>query len=122
MGVITLYNEIKSRINASEDMLIDENDIDAVLQNKPTVFEERIKKLIEQLSMEFTEKIIYSLRERHIDLKTTHAIFVGGGSVLLSTFIRASDKIAAPDIIENINANALGYELLLQKQKENNRR
>ena len=118
MGVITLYNAIKSQINSSEDMLIDENDIDAVLQNKPTVFEERIKKLIEQLSMEFTEKIIYSLRERHIDLKTTHSIFVGGGSVLLSKHIRASDKIAEPDIIENINANALGYELLLQKQKK----
>ena len=121
MGVITLYNEIKSRINSSEDMLIDESDIDAVLQNKPTVFEERIKKLIEQQSLEFTEKIINSLRERHIDLKTTHAIFVGGGSLLLSRYIKASKKIAEPDIVENINANAIGYELLLKKQMEHGR-
>ena len=121
MGVITLYNEIKSRINSSEDMLIDESDIDAVLQNKPTVFEERIKKLIEQQSMDFTEKIISSLRERHIDLKTTHAIFVGGGSLLLSKYIKASNKIAEPDIVENINANTIGYELLLKKQMEHGR-
>lgn len=121
MGVITLYNEIKSRINSSEDMLIDESDIDAVLQNKPTVFEERIKRLIEQQSLEFTEKIINSLRERHIDLKTTHAIFVGGGSLLLSKYIKASKKIAEPDIVENINANAIGYELLLKKQMEHGR-
>lgn len=121
MGVITLYNEIKSRINSSEDMLIDESDIDAVLQNKPTVFEERIKKLIEQQSLDFTEKIINSLRERHIDLKTTHAIFVGGGSLLLSKYIKASKKIAEPDIVENINANAVGYELLLKKQIERGR-
>ena len=121
MGVITLYNEIKSRINSSEDMLIDESDIDAVLQNKPTVFEERIKKLIEQQSIEFTEKIINSLRERHIDLKTTHAIFVGGGSLLLSKYIKASKKIVEPDIVENINANSIGYELLLKKQMEHGR-
>ena len=121
MGIITLYNDIKSRINSSEDMLITENDIDAVLQNKPTVFEERIKKLISQHSKEFTEKIIYSLRERHIDLKTTHAIFVGGGSLLLSEYIHGSDKIVKPDIIKNINANALGYDLLLRKEKERRR-
>lgn len=121
MGIITLYNDIKSRINSSEDMLIAESDIDAVLQNKPTVFEERIKKLISQQSKEFTEKIINSLRERHIDLKTTHAIFVGGGSLLLSKYICNSDRIVEPDIIKNINANAVGYDFLLRKEKERRR-
>ena len=121
MGIITLYNYIKSRINSSEDMIIAESDIDAVLQNKPTVFEERIKKLISQQSKGFTDKIIYSLRERHIDLKTTHAIFVGGGSLLLSKYIYGSDKIVIPDIIKNINANAVGYDFLLRKEKERGR-
>lgn len=121
MGVITLYNDIKSKINSSEDMLIAESDIDAVLQNKPTVFEEKIKNLIEHQSMDFTEKIINSLRERLIDLKTTHAIFVGGGSLLLSKYITASKKIAEPDIIKNINANAIGYDMLLRGQLEHRR-
>lgn len=118
MGVITLYNDIKSRINSSEDMLITENDIDAVLKNKPTVFDERIKRIIKHQVVDFTEKIINSLRERFIDLKTTQAIFVGGGSLLLSKYITASSKIANPDIIENINANAMGYDILLRKQIE----
>lgn len=121
MGIITLYNDIKSKINSSEDMLVAESDIDAVLQNKPTVFEERIKKMIEQKSKDFTEKIINSLRERYIDLKTTHAIFVGGGSLLLSKYICNSDRISEPDIIKNINANAVGYDFLLRKEKERRR-
>lgn len=121
MGIITLYNDIKSKINSSEDMLVAESDIDAVLQNKPTVFEERIKKMIEQKSKDFTVKIINSLRERYIDLKTTHAIFVGGGSLLLSKYICNSDRIAEPDIIKNINANAVGYDFLLRKEKERRR-
>lgn len=121
MGIITLYNDIKSKINSSEDMLVAESDIDAVLQNKPTVFEERIKKMIEQKSKDFTEKIINSLRERYIDLKTTHAIFVGGGSLLLSKYICNSDRIVEPDIIKNINANAVGYDFLLRKEKERRR-
>lgn len=121
MGVITLYNDIKSKINSSEDLLIHESDIDAVLQNKPTVFEERVKKLIEFQSKEFVEKIINSLRERKIDLRTSHAVFVGGGSLLLSKYIVCSEKIASPDIIDNLNANAIGYELLLRNELEHRR-
>lgn len=121
MGVITLYNDIKSRINSSEDLLIHESDIDAVLQNKPTVFEDRVKKLIEMQSKEFVEKIVNSLRERKIDLRTSHAIFVGGGSLLLSKYIVASDKIASPDIIDNLTANAIGYESLLRNDLERRR-
>ncbi len=121
LGVITLYNDIKSAVNSSEDLLIDECDIDAVIQNKPSVFEKRVKDIIECKSKEFTDKIINSLRERQIDLKSTHAIFVGGGSILLEKYIRASDKIVAPDIIKNINANADGYEIMLKSQLESRR-
>ncbi len=121
LGVITLYNDIKSAVNSSEDLLIDECDIDAVIQNKPSVFEKRVKDIIERKSKEFTDKIINSLRERQIDLKSTHAIFVGGGSILLEKYIQASDKIVAPDIIKNINANADGYEIMLKSQLESRR-
>lgn len=118
LGLIRFYNAIRSSINSSEDMLIEESDIDAIIQSKPTVFEEKVKKLIEKESEEFTDKIINALRERMIDLKSTHAIFVGGGSVLLEKYIRASKKIISPDIIKNINANAAGYEIMLKKQFE----
>ena len=119
LGVITLYNDIKSSINSSEDMLIEESDIDSVIQNKPSVFESRIKSLIEEKSSQFVNKILDSLHERKIDLKTTHAIFVGGGSILLKDYILTSKKIAAPDIIENINANAAGYDIMLRKKLQN---
>ena len=118
LGLIRLYNNIKSRINSSEDMLIDESDIDAVILNKNTVFEDKIKKIIEQEAREFTDRIINALRERMIDLKSTHAIFAGGGSILLEKYINESKKIISPDIIKNIHANAAGYEIMLRKQLE----
>ena len=40
---------------------------------------------------------------------------------ILSKYIKASKKIAEPDIVKNINANAIGYELLLKKQMERGR-
>ena len=118
LGLIRFYNDIRSSINSSEDILIEESDIDAVIGQKPTVFEEKIRRLIEQEAEAYTDKIINALRERMIDLKSTHAIFVGGGSLLLEKYLRTSKKIVSPDIIKNINANALGYEILLRKQLE----
>lgn len=118
LGLIQFYNTIRSSINSSEDILIVESDIDTVIQNKPTVLEEKIKRLIERESEAYTDKIINALRERMIDLKSTHAVFVGGGSILLEKYLRTSKKIASPDIIKNINANVLGYEILLRKQLE----
>lgn len=118
LGLIRFYNDIRSGVNSSEDILIDESDIDAVIQQKPTVFEEKISRLIEREAEAYTDKIINALRERMIDLKSTHAIFVGGGSLLLEKYLRTSKKIVSPDIIKNINANALGYEILLRKQLE----
>lgn len=46
--------------------------------------------MINSKASAFTCKIINSLRERGIDLKSTHAIFVGGGSVLLEKYILSS--------------------------------
>ena len=70
MKIITLYNNMQSKINSSEAMLVAESDIDAVLQNQPSLFAERVKKMIERQSKDFTEKIINSLREQYIELKT----------------------------------------------------
>lgn len=116
MGVITFYNDIKSSINSSEDILIDESDIDAIILGKDSVFEQKIKTLIDTKAQEFTDKIINSLRERKIDLKSTHAIFTGGGSILLKKYILSSPKIAKPDIIDDIRANAKGYDIMLRRQ------
>lgn len=117
-GLIRLYNGIRSKINSSEDILIDENDIDSVILNKTTVLSDRIKNIIKQESKDFTDRIINVLRERMIDLKSTHAIFVGGGSILLEKYIYESKKIVSPDIIKDIHANAAGYEFMLRKQLE----
>lgn len=121
LGVISMYNEIKSAVNSSEDLLISESDIDAVIKNKPSVLNERIKNLINSKASIFTNKIINSLRERGIDLKSTHAIFVGGGSVLLEKYILSSKMIVSPDVFKNICSNAAGYETLLRKQKSSGR-
>lgn len=111
-GVITLYNRIKSKINADYDMLLDESDIDVILQDKPHDYEETIALLVKDLAQQFIDDLIGKLRERMIDLRTGKAIFAGGGSILLRRQIEASGKVGSAIFVSEIAANTKGYELL----------
>lgn len=111
-GVITLYNRIKSKVNADYDLLMDESDIDAVLQGRPYEYSEAIVRLIKDQAQLFIDDLFGKLRERMIDLRTSKAIFVGGGSILLRRQIEASGKVGSTIFVNEISANTKGYELL----------
>ena len=111
-GVITLYNRIKSKVNADYDLLMDESDIDAVLQDKPYEYSRDIICLINEQAQLFIDDLFGKLRERMIDLRAGKAIFAGGGSILLRRQIEASGKVGSTIFVNEISASTKGYELL----------
>lgn len=111
-GVIMLYNRVKSMVNADYDMLLDESDIDAILQDRPHCYNETVVKLVKNQAQLFVDDLFGKLRERMIDLRTGTAVFVGGGSILLRKQIEASPKIGATIFVNELSANTKGYELL----------
>lgn len=111
-GVIMLYNNIKSKVNADFDILLDETDIDAILKDKQTEYDENIIKVINELAQAFVDDLFGNLRERMVDLRSGKVVFVGGGSVLLEKQIRSSGKVNSIMWVKEIGANTKGYELL----------
>lgn len=116
-GVIVLYNRIKSKINADFDLLLDEADIDAVLQEKPADYSDVIKKIIKNEAQLFIDDLLSKLRERMIDLRSGKTVFVGGGSILLKKQIENSGKVGVPIFVDEISANTKGYELLYMAEE-----
>ena len=116
-GVITLYNRLTSKIRADYDLLLDEADIDAILQGKETEFDSEIVAVVQSHAQAFVTDLFNKLRERMIDLKTGKVIFVGGGSLLLRRQIEATGKVSAAIFIEEVGANAKGYELMYAATK-----
>ena len=53
-----------------------------------------------------------------MELKSGVVVFVGGGAILLRHQIEASGKVGHPIFVEDIRANAKGFELLYQLTKE----
>ena len=119
-GVITLYNSITSKCNALYARILEDCDIDEVIRNQPTVLPGEVQQLIRSMTGEFLSEFYNFLRERGIDVTTSKCVFAGGGSLLLRGMIERANKVAFPIFIEDIHANAHGYELLYQSEVASN--
>ena len=116
-GVIVLYNRIQSKVNADFDLLLEETDIDAILMEKPHDFDEAIVGIVEEQAQSFIGDLVGKLRERMIDLRSSKAVFVGGGSILLRRQIETCDKVGHALFVDEISANTKGYDLLYRAAK-----
>lgn len=94
--------------------------IDEVIRNQPTVLPGEVQQLIRSMTGEFLSEFYNFLRERGIDVTTSKCVFAGGGSLLLRGMIERANKVAFPIFIEDIHANARGYELLYQSEVTSN--
>lgn len=115
-GIIVLYNRIRTKVNSEFNVLLDEADIDAVLKGQGEAYSPIIASLIIGMAQDFVNDLFSSLRERMIDLSVGVAVFVGGGAILLKKQIEASGKVGRSFFVNEINANARGYELLYQAE------
>ena len=111
-GVIALYNQIISKVSSAMDILLDEADIDRIIRGNKGGFSDDIARVVEETTHIFLADLFGKLRERSIDLRTGNTVFVGGGSMLLRKQIEASERVTAPVFVNELAANARGYELL----------
>ena len=115
-GVIVLYNQIRKKANSEFDILLDETDIDGILEGKADLYAPDIVSLVEQMARNFVNDLANGLRERMLDLSSGKVVFVGGGAIRLRRQIESSGKVRNALFVEDINANAKGYEFLYRME------
>lgn len=115
-GVILLYNRICAKANAELDILLEESEIDRILRGEDQDAAPEVIALAEREAQEFINDLLSGLRERMLELKSGKVIFLGGGATLLRRQIEASGKIGQAIFVEDIDANAKGYEYLYRLQ------
>ena len=116
-GVIMLYKKIIARVRAEQDLLLSEEAIDAILLERPSHGLDSVAPLVRQMAKEFVADLLSAMRERQLELRAWPVVFAGGGSILLRKQIEASGKVARPLFVDDIRANARGYELLYKLSK-----
>lgn len=115
-GVITMNNEVIRKVSSQYDMKIDDEHIASVLQGKEKYLPDEVKEEIFTAARLHANDILNQLRELQVDLRSNPAIFIGGGSILLQPYLSESPLAGKAEFIDSPNANALGYEMLGEKQ------
>ncbi|MDD2981158.1 MAG: ParM/StbA family protein [Hespellia sp.] len=116
-GIINLYNTIISKLRSEYDILLEDADIDSIIQGKTQYYEDKVVLSVKRQVQDFVTDLLSMLRERGIDTRSTYMVFIGGGSMLLKDYISNSDKLEKYCFLEDICANAKGYDLLYQLQE-----
>ena len=86
-----------------------------------TILDEEVVREIQKMAGDWMQRIINKLHAYVPDFRTNPAVFLGGGSLLLKQQIEKSSDFKYIEFIEDIRANAVGYEkmtaLYIQKRQ-----
>jgi len=118
LGVITMNNEIIGKVSAEHGILIEDDHIASVIQGRETILPEPVIQTIWESTKRHTDVILNKLRELQVDLRSTPAIFIGGGAALFRQYIEASPIVAKADFVADTRANAIGYLMLAANQMQ----
>ena len=87
-----------------------------MLCGKKTILPADVKDTIRKSAEQHAKDILDQLRELKVDLRSNPAVFIGGGSVLFRDYLEHSPLVASASFVENVNANAIGYQAMAEGQ------
>jgi plasmid segregation protein ParM len=113
-GVIKFMNAVKSRVLETYGQVVEDVHIMDVLYDRPNVLSEDIKNVIKEEAARYPLILVNSFLEDNIDLSTNPVVLMGGGAQLLKKFISEDKNITKPFFVDDISANAKGYEKMVE--------
>ena len=117
-GVILYYNKVQSKLRAEQDLLLSEMEIDAIMVGKQLNVSDAVIDIVANQAQEYITDLLNTFREHQIELKSGPVIFVGGGAQLFKEQIKKSGKVATPIFVDDIRANASGYEKMYELMRK----
>ena len=109
--VIEMRSELTNKVHSVVDDLI----VKKVLKDGTAEIGEKYLKAIGECATEYTEKIMRKLREYGYNEELAKLHFLGGGAMLMKHFGKLDKNRVR--FIEDINANAKGYEYLSHQRR-----
>lgn len=109
-GMAILRSEISNVIQQNFGIHLESSDVEQVLMQEATILDEEIVCEIQKMAKDWMQRIINKLHAYVPDFRTNPTIFLGGGSLLLKPQIEKSSDFKYIEFIEDVRANAVGYE------------
>jgi len=119
-GVNTLFQSINDQMRSVGGRDMSNSIIEGILMKDPNDLAEYSEKRIETVTsaaINHTERMLAEIAQKGFDLDEDRTVFMGGGSILLKEYILQAGKAKKPIFIDDVHANAKGYQLIYDMQK-----
>ena len=114
-GANTMFQRISEQERAKGAKDIPDAVIEGILLGNSLVLQdcsqERID-LVRTNARQFAHELMSEVSQAGLDLAENRTVFVGGGSILLRKYIKETGLVAKLIFVDNVHANAEGYQLL----------
>lgn len=111
-GTISIATEIVAQVSAQYGLDIIEDDVSDVMAGRDTLLEPEIQALIRGIYKQKALLFINKLRDLRKDPRIWHIFLTGGGAQYVKPFFTKENGVNSVFVEDNINANAIGYEIL----------
>lgn len=122
VGVNFMHQRIITDTKRNLGKTIAPIDVETVLRKRMCVLDDETQSYIREQAKKWTdEKIINRLIQSGCNFDTVPSIFLGGGSLLLKSFIKKNPLVNNVSFLPNAShANARGYEILVRDYYQKN--
>jgi hypothetical protein len=111
-SMISVIQDIKSRTSELYGKELSESKITEYIHNPQVTIPDKYRKLMDEAFKRFADRVEGILKENGHDTELSDVIYVGGGATIMKNYGKQSNNIS---YIEDVRANAIGYELLARK-------
>lgn len=108
-GMIPLGGGVMSMVSALFEKTITFRQVEMLLQGKKVFMDSAIVAKIEEYTQQYATNLVNHLCELGVQIDSVPVLFVGGGSLVLRPYFEKT-RIAIADFVEDVSANASGYE------------
>ena len=119
LGVIRCLDEIEEQVRRKTGLSVTIAQIESVLRGEPCGIRNAVREVIDRQAEKYVRRIVSSMMQSGLDVRTIPTIFLGGGAGLVKRYAQAVEDIRNPVILDDISLNAKAYERLAERLPQN---
>ena len=119
LGVIRCLDEIEEQVRRKTGLSVTTAQIESVLRGEPCGIRNAVREVIDRQAEKYVRRIVSSMMQSGLDVRTIPTIFLGGGAGLVKRYAQAVEDIRNPVILDDILLNAKAYERLAERLPQN---